>query len=64
MDEKKGRRKVSQLGLRKIGTLGILLIAKEVGLLAQIQPELEKLCTQGFSISQKVLDAVLAQAKE
>jgi predicted nucleic acid-binding protein len=64
MDEKKGRRKVSQLGLRKIGTLGILLKAKEVGLLAQIQPELEKLVTQGFSISQKVLDAVLAQAKE
>ena len=33
MDEKKGRRKVSQLGLQKIGTLGILLKAKQVGLL-------------------------------
>ena len=27
MDEKKGRRKLTQLGLRKIGTVGILLRA-------------------------------------
>ena len=32
MDERKGRRKLDQLGLRKIGTLGILLKGKELGL--------------------------------
>jgi len=32
MDEKKGRRKLSQLNIPKIGTLGILLKAKEIGL--------------------------------
>ena len=30
MDEKKGRRKLTQMGLKKIGTLGILLKAKQV----------------------------------
>jgi uncharacterized protein len=64
MDEKKGRRKVTQLGLNKIGTMGILLKAKEMGFLTVIRPELEKLRRQGFSISQKVLEVVLEQANE
>ncbi len=64
MDEKKGRRKLAQLGIPKIGTLGILLKAKQVGLLPIVRPELEKLHRQGFSISQFVIDAVLQQAGE
>jgi predicted nucleic acid-binding protein len=64
MDEKKGRRKLTQLGLSKIGTVGILLKAKQLGLLAIIQPDLEKLRHQGFSISQPVIDALLKQAGE
>jgi predicted nucleic acid-binding protein len=51
MDEKKGRRKVSELGLDKIGTLGILLKTKQVGLLPRIRPEVEQLRQQGFSLS-------------
>lgn len=64
MDEKKGRRKLTQMGINKIGTLGILLKAKQVGLLTAIRPEIEKLRQQGFSISQDVIDAVLQQAHE
>jgi predicted nucleic acid-binding protein len=64
MDEKKGRRKLSQLGLNKIGTLGILLKAKQVGLLSVIKPEIEKLHQQGFSLSQTVIDTILHQANE
>lgn len=64
MDEKKGRRKVTELGLDKIGTVGILLKAKQVGLLPQIRPDVERLRAQGFSISQRVVDAVLRQANE
>jgi predicted nucleic acid-binding protein len=64
MDEKKGRRKLTQLGLKKIGTVGILLKAKQVGLLSAIRPELERLRQQSFSISQAVIDAVLRQANE
>jgi predicted nucleic acid-binding protein len=36
MDEKKGRRKLDQLGMAKIGTLGLLLKAKQSGLLSTI----------------------------
>ena len=64
MDEKKGRRKLTQLGIPKIGTVGILLKAKQIGLLPVVQPELEKLRQQSFSISQAVIDTVLQQAGE
>jgi predicted nucleic acid-binding protein len=64
MDEKKGRQKLAQMGLNKIGTLGILIKAKEIGLLASIKPELEKLQENGFSVSQTVIETVLSQAGE
>lgn len=64
MDERKGRRKLSQMGLQKIGTVGILLKAKQVGLIAVLYPELDMLRKRGFSISQSVVDAVLRQAHE
>lgn len=64
MDEKKGRRKLDQLGMQKIGTLGVLLKAKQTGLLAAIRPDVERLRRQGFSISQAVVNAVLEEAGE
>lgn len=64
MDEKKGRRKLTQLGLPKIGSAGVLLKAKQVGLIPVIKPDLERLRHDGFSLSQSVVDAVLEQANE
>jgi hypothetical protein len=64
MDEKRGRRKLTELNLNKIGTLGILLKAKQLGLLPVIRPEIEQLCSHGFSLSQAVIDSVLQQAGE
>ncbi len=64
MDERKGRRKLTQLGLNKIGTVGILLQAKQQGLISNLRHELEQLRERGFSISQAVIDAVLQQANE
>ncbi len=64
MDEKKGRRKLDQLGIKKIGTVGILLKAKQVGFVSVIRPDIEILHQQGFSISQSVIDEVLRQAHE
>jgi predicted nucleic acid-binding protein len=64
MDEKKGRMKLNQLGLKKIGTLGLLLKAKQVGLLHAVRPEIQSLCKNGFSLSQRVIDEVLQQANE
>jgi uncharacterized protein len=64
MDERKGRCKLTQLGLKKIGTVGILLQAKHQGRVATLRRELEQLRAHGFSISQAVIDAVLQQANE
>ena len=44
--------------------MGILLKAKQAGMLSVIRPELERLRRQGFSISQAVIDSVLRQANE
>jgi hypothetical protein len=64
MDEKKGRRKLTQLGLQKIGTVGILLKAKQVGLITELRPELDLLRQRGFGVSQGAIEAVLRQANE
>lgn len=64
MDEKKGRRKLAQLNIPKIGTLGILLKAKQFGLIAVLKPEIEELQRSGFSISHLVVEQVLEMAGE
>ena len=64
MDERKGRRKLGQLGVPKIGTVGILLLAKNRGLITAIAPEIERLRLRGFTISQAVVDATSEEAKE
>jgi len=64
MDEKIGRRKLDEFGLNKIGTAGILLKAKQLGLLPSIQSDLERLRQYGFRLSQPVMNAVLRQANE
>jgi len=64
MDERKGRRKLAQLNQQKIGTLGILLKARQMGFLSALKPELELLRKNGFSLSQQVVEEVLRQVDE
>lgn len=64
MDEKKGRRKLTQLGLAKIGTIGLLLKAKEIGLLTEIKPEINKLIETSFNLRDSVIHTILKQANE
>lgn len=64
MDEKKGRRKLAQLNIPKIGTLGVLVKAKQLGLIPLLKPEIEELQRSGFSISPSVVDTVLEMAGE
>ncbi len=64
MDEKKGRRKLAQLEIAKIGVVGILLKAKQVSLIPVVRPEVERLHRQGFSLSRNVIQAVLQKAGE
>jgi predicted nucleic acid-binding protein len=64
MDEKKGRRKLTQLNIPKIGTLGILLKAKQLGLVNSLKLEIENLQKTSFGISQSIIDQVLEIAGE
>lgn len=64
MDEKKGRRKLAQLNIPKIGTLGILLKAKQLDLIPLLKPEIDDLQKSGFSISPSVVDEILKMANE
>lgn len=52
------------MGISKTGTLGLLLKAKQVGILSAIRPEIVRLRHEGFSVSQAVTDAVMAAAGE
>lgn len=64
MDEKKGRRKLTQLNIPKIGTLGILLKAKQLGLISKVKPEIEELQKTSFSIAPLVVREILKMAGE
>ena len=58
IDERAARRKAQAVGLRVIGTLGILLLAKSQGHLAELKPWLDQLRRENFRLS----DALYAQA--
>jgi predicted nucleic acid-binding protein len=47
-----------------IGTLGLLLEAKRKGLLSTIRPELDKLLTSSFFLSEQLYDKLLRLAQE
>lgn len=64
LDDLAARRLATSLGLSVIGTLGLLLRAKQRGLIPEIQPVLEALQDCEFRISEKVYAGVLAAAGE
>ena len=60
IDERKGRQVAHQFGLATTGTIGILIKAKQTGLLQAIKPEIFKLKNEAnFWISQKLIDDIL-----
>ena len=64
MDERLARRKLEALGVRKIGTLGILLKAKDTGLIVAIRPDMDHLIARGIRIGRRVYRQVLQIADE
>ena len=64
LDDKAARRLASQLRLTVVGTLGLLLKAKEAGLIPSIRPKLEALRSLPFHISPRLQEDVLTQARE
>jgi predicted nucleic acid-binding protein len=64
LDDKYARDVARRLGLPVVGTLGVLLAAKQIGALAAIQPVLDALIAQGRRISPKLRTEVLRAAGE
>jgi predicted nucleic acid-binding protein len=64
LDEQPARRLATSLGLRVIGTVGLLMAGKQRGFLASIRPELDRLLAVRFFMDQDLYDRVIAQAGE
>jgi predicted nucleic acid-binding protein len=64
MDELKGRRLARRLGIPLTGTLGVLLLAKEKGLLPALAPVLDQLQECGLYLSPPLVAEALALAGE
>lgn len=64
LDDKAGRRIAAQLNLPIVGTLGVLLAAKQIGLLPQVRPVLTAMVAQGRRISPRLHEDVLWLAGE
>jgi predicted nucleic acid-binding protein len=64
IDEKKGRKVALSLGIHILGTLGILMKAKEKGIIPFIKPEIEKLKQTGFRFSDELIAKILIAVNE
>lgn len=64
LDDKKARRIAKQLGLKVIGTVGLLLRAKKNGMINEIKPILDALQDVNFRIAETLYKKALRLAKE
>jgi len=64
LDERAATRKARSIGLQTIGTLGILLLAKEQRIVRAIKPMLDELRQSGFHMSIPLYRQVLESAGE
>jgi predicted nucleic acid-binding protein len=64
IDDKAARRLAAVLGLQYIGVLGLLLKAKEAGLISAIRPRLDALRRLPFHIGSVLYESVLRDAGE
>ena len=64
IDEKAARKMASDLLVDTIGILGILLLAKQRGLIDRVKLEVDKLRANGYRISERLYWRILNQASE
>lgn len=64
IDDLKGRKIAERLHLKYSGTLGLLLQAKQAGLLTALRPVVDKIRKTNFRFSEAVLNYLLEQAGE
>ncbi|BAU66118.1 hypothetical protein STA3757_35200 [Stanieria sp. NIES-3757] len=64
LDDKKARRVAQQMGMKVIGTVGMLLRAKRQGVIAEVKPLLLCLTEADFRISQGIIQEALRLSGE
>ena len=64
IDEIRARTIAERLGLPVIGTVGLLLLAKQRGLITSVKPLLDALLAHRFRLSKRVYEFILEQAGE
>lgn len=64
LDDYKARKVADKLSLQYTGTLGIILKAKETGLIPGVKSVLEKIQQTNFRFSERIFQDILRQANE
>ena len=64
IDEKRGRAIAKKMGMKITGILGVIIKAKEQGLIDAVKPLIEKLEIVGFRISEKLKNQILKRVNE
>lgn len=64
LDDLAARKTAQYLGLTVTGTLGVLIKAKQKGIISEVKPLLDMMMKNGFFISEKVMNMVLKAAGE
>ena len=64
VDERSARRLARSIGLSVIGTVGLLVVAKEHGLLDSVRSGIRSLRATGFILSEEVTEAAIRSAGE
>lgn len=64
LDDAAARRCAKALGIKSIGTLGVVLIAKQRGIISSVKPVLIALQDAGLWLGQDIISMVLQQAGE
>lgn len=64
VDDIKGRRVANEIGLKYSGSFGLILRAKQEGIIKSIRPIIDKIRNTNFRYSEKLLQSILEQAGE
>jgi uncharacterized protein len=64
MDDKAGRRMARNFGVPSIGTVGVLVLARQQNRLASIKPLLDQLTNSGYFLGDALISSVLASVGE
>lgn len=64
LDDSRARKIAERLGIKQIGTVGLLLRAKRRGLIERIRPHIEALIENGIYVRKELIEAVLKEAGE